>query len=77
MAQDKHLICQQCGASFLYSEGEQKFYREKGFSDPKRCKPCREKLKRERGQVKPKPENAEYGFEKYVSDSKSREDWKD
>ena len=29
----------------MFSAGEQKYYYEKGFSDPKRCKPGREKKK--------------------------------
>ena len=38
---DKVIICP-CGASFVHSEGAQRFFQEKGFtSDPKRCPPCR------------------------------------
>lgn len=37
----KKLICKDCGASFEFSEQEQKFFKEKGYTEPKRCKPCR------------------------------------
>ena len=43
--------CVECGSDFEFSEGEQKFYIEKGFDNtPKRCKPCREKRKRRNDQ---------------------------
>lgn len=38
---DKTLVCRDCGAEFLFDEGEQAFYQEKGFSDPTRCQECR------------------------------------
>ena len=33
--------CQDCGEEFTFTENEQKFYEEKGFVPPKRCKACR------------------------------------
>jgi ribosomal protein S27E len=33
--------CQDCGNNFTFSEIEQRFYEEKGFVPPKRCKACR------------------------------------
>lgn len=33
--------CQDCGEEFNFSEKDQKFYEEKGFKPPKRCKFCR------------------------------------
>lgn len=33
--------CQDCGEEFIFSENDQKFYQEKGFQPPKRCKNCR------------------------------------
>ena len=45
MYQDKTLVCRDCGGEFVFSAGEQQFYRDKQFTnEPKRCKPC--KLKR-------------------------------
>ena len=35
---DKTLTCKDCGAEFVFTEGEQAFYAEKGFeNDPVRC----------------------------------------
>ena len=50
---DKTLTCKDCGAEFVFTEGEQQFYAEKGFNnEPKRCKPCREKRKQEKKENK-------------------------
>ena len=39
---DKTLTCRDCGGSFLFTEGEQGFYLEKGLlNDPQRCPGCR------------------------------------
>ena len=44
--EDKTLVCQDCGKEFIFTAGEQAFYKEKGFdNEPKRCKECREKRK--------------------------------
>ena len=44
--EDKTLECQDCGKEFIFTAGEQAFYKEKGFdNEPKRCKECREKRK--------------------------------
>lgn len=46
---DKTLICQDCGKEFIFSAGEQAFYKEKGLeNEPKRCKECRDKRKIEK-----------------------------
>jgi CxxC-x17-CxxC domain-containing protein len=40
--QDKQLVCRGCGASFLFTIGEQEFHAQKGYShDPQRCPSCR------------------------------------
>ena len=39
---DIQLNCCCCGNIFIFSAGEQDYYREKGFRTPKRCKHCRE-----------------------------------
>lgn len=45
--QDKTLVCKECGKEFIFTEGEQEFYQEKGFqNEPARCKPCRDNRKR-------------------------------
>jgi hypothetical protein len=39
---DKNLVCKDCGTSFVFTEGEQAFYQEKGFTnEPQRCPDCR------------------------------------
>jgi hypothetical protein len=45
---DKDLICKDCGASFVFTAGEQAFYAEKGFeNEPQRCAECRAAKKRQ------------------------------
>lgn len=42
MYQDEKLICEDCGAEFVFTQGEQEFYAEKGLvNKPKRCPDCR------------------------------------
>lgn len=43
--EDITLNCQDCGEEFIFTVGEQEFFEEKGFSEPKRCKACRDKKK--------------------------------
>ncbi len=38
----KVLRCYDCGQSFVFTAGEQAYFKSKGLSEPKRCKPCRE-----------------------------------
>jgi CxxC-x17-CxxC domain-containing protein len=38
---DKTLTCRDCGNTFTFTEGEQDFYGQKGYSDPGRCPNCR------------------------------------
>lgn len=46
---DKKITCVDCKEEFIFTANEQRFYKEKGFSnEPKRCKSCREKKKQER-----------------------------
>jgi uncharacterized Zn finger protein len=42
VAQDKELTCRDCGQSFTFTAGEQEFFQERGFSEPIRCKSCRD-----------------------------------
>lgn len=48
--QDKTIICKDCGKEFVFTAGEQEFYAEKNFSEPVRCKECREARKQNRNQ---------------------------
>lgn len=46
---DKTLICKDCNNEFVFSEGEQAFYKEKGFeNEPQRCPDCRRAKKAQR-----------------------------
>ena len=46
--EDKKLVCEDCKEEFVFTASEQEFYQEKGFSEPKRCKVCRDKRKQEK-----------------------------
>ena len=48
--EDKTIKCDDCGKDFEFTAGEQKFYKEKGFQDPKRCSDCRKARKRNKPQ---------------------------
>ena len=42
MFTDKNLTCADCGATFVFTAGEQEFHASKGFSnEPRRCAACR------------------------------------
>jgi len=43
--QDKTLRCKDCGNDFVLTASEQNWYAEKEFSEPQRCKPCRDARK--------------------------------
>ncbi|MCX7884997.1 MAG: zinc-ribbon domain-containing protein [Caloramator sp.] len=46
---DKTIVCKDCSKEFLFTEGEQEFYKEKGFqNEPLRCPECRRARKQER-----------------------------
>lgn len=46
--QDKKIVCKDCGKEFIFTVGEQEFYKAKGFeNDPTRCADCR-RAKKER-----------------------------
>jgi len=47
--EDKKIICKDCGKEFIFSVGEQQFFKEKGFeNDPVRCPECRRARKAQR-----------------------------
>ena len=47
---EQSIKCADCGTDFAFSESEQAFYAEKGFSPPRRCRSCRDAAKAARGQ---------------------------
>jgi len=45
---DKTINCKDCGKEFVFTEGEQEFYKEKGFeNEPQRCPDCRRARKQQ------------------------------
>lgn len=48
--QDKTIVCKDCGKEFTFTAGEQKFYAERNFSEPVRCKDCRDARKAQRSE---------------------------
>ncbi len=62
---DKTIRCIQCNSEFLFTEREQKYYQDRGFSIPKRCPDCRKerKLNRETAQQARRTKKFEYGDE--------------
>ena len=43
---DETLVCKECGNEFVFTAGEQQFYKEKGvLNKPKSCKACRDAKK--------------------------------
>jgi len=48
MTQDKEMNCKDCGQKFIFTAGEQEFFQSRGFSEPIRCKSCRDMRKSEK-----------------------------
>ena len=48
--EDLELKCGDCGATFIFTAGEQEFYDQKGFTAPKRCNECRTAIKNRKKQ---------------------------
>ena len=47
--EDKKIICKDCSKEFVFTSGEQEFYKEKGFdNEPVRCPECRKARKNQR-----------------------------
>ncbi len=47
--EDKTLVCKDCGSEFVFTKGEQEFFKEKGFeNEPVRCPNCRKARKNQR-----------------------------
>lgn len=38
---DRTIQCVDCGGDFIFTAGEQDYYKSKEFFEPKRCTPCR------------------------------------
>lgn len=44
----KTISCVGCKKNFEFSDKDQQFFKQKGFTEPKRCKDCRIKKRQER-----------------------------
>jgi hypothetical protein len=42
---DLTIVCEDCGQEFVWTEGEQQFYGDKGLERPKYCMICRARRK--------------------------------
>lgn len=42
---DKTIICKDCGREFTFTVRDQEFYNKMKFTEPTRCRECREKRK--------------------------------
>ena len=40
---EKEIVCKLCGKTFIFTPGEQEFYKSKNFPDPKCCRKCAKK----------------------------------
>lgn len=49
MYTDRTLTCADCGQQFVFSESEQQFFADRGFSEPRRCSSCRAARKAQQG----------------------------
>lgn len=45
MFTDQTIQCQVCGQDFIFTAGEQEFFQERGFQEPRKCKDCRQQTK--------------------------------
>ena len=61
-----------CGASFTFTEGEQKFYESKGYQTPKRCLNCR----REKKKADPQRQTFGEPSRDFIPEQPIRKDWR-
>lgn len=45
---DQTLTCIGCREEFVFTKGEQEFFKDKGFTPPRRCPECRRRRKAEK-----------------------------
>lgn len=58
--EDKVLVCADCGAEFTFSAADQEFHAARGYQDPKRCPPCRQARRADRGYGRSRGERIMY-----------------
>jgi hypothetical protein len=42
---DRTITCVDCRTLFVWTVGEQAFFRERNFTAPRRCRPCRDRVR--------------------------------
>jgi CxxC-x17-CxxC domain-containing protein len=53
---DKTLVCRECGTSFVFTAGEQEFYKSHGLvHEPARCPSCRTARRRGNSRLEDRP----------------------
>lgn len=57
---DKKIICKVCGTEFLFTERDQAFFAERGYTAPQSCRECRAKRKAEQGGFNNRGNNGKY-----------------
>jgi len=55
---DKDIVCCDCKQTFVFTAGEQAFFAQNNFTNPKRCKPCREAKKARQANNEPRQRRA-------------------
>lgn len=65
---DRALQCGDCGRTFTFTAGEQEFYQERGYSEPRRCPECRAARKASRAGGD-RPAERRSGFDRGYGDS--------
>ena len=69
---DKEIVCKACHNPFVFTDGEQAFYEEKGLHEPKRCKGCRNAQKRGEPNAPLPPPDYDFGEHKGKKGKKGR-----
>ena len=77
MSADKTLTCTEkpCGKTFNFTEGEQKFYSEKGFAEPRRCPECRAARKASKGPSTPAAPHRIAPVTEWVNEAVGANEW--
>lgn len=72
MYTDKTLTCADCSQQFVFTESEQQFFADRGFTEPRRCPSCRAARKAERDSSGRGQGSSGYGGSGYSSGGSGR-----
>lgn len=70
---DQVITCADCGQEFVFTESEQAFYADRGFSTPRRCGACRAAKKAARAESGGSYGGSSYGDSSYGAPRGPRE----